>query len=226
MSDSELIWWRQSTNLSSFVRDSHAGCVLYNGKDNRWQMDWYISISYNLNIFKLCEMLGSLATTSLLGWLTNARLVRKFHPKGCFSSFNHYQCLNTTTDKNFLGNHKCTASHFIILSIRCHVTYCDLMTHVCVRDWINLTNPTMHLSYIPQFPKFVPPPPPPRIQSMIIQLWFRKLLGAEQTTSQFVNQWQCCLLTHICDTRPGWKCYLSVSPLHDNLSIFQQNFIH
>ena len=27
-SDSELIWWCQSTNLSSFVRGSHAGCVL------------------------------------------------------------------------------------------------------------------------------------------------------------------------------------------------------
>ena len=39
-SDSELIWWRLSTNLSSFVRDSHVGCVVYNGKNNRWQIDW------------------------------------------------------------------------------------------------------------------------------------------------------------------------------------------
>ena len=29
--------------------------------------------------FKQCEMLGSLATMSMLGWLTNARLVRKLH---------------------------------------------------------------------------------------------------------------------------------------------------
>ena len=49
-SDSELIWWRWSTNLSSFVRDSHVGCVLYNGKDNRWQIYWYIQIKRNVRV--------------------------------------------------------------------------------------------------------------------------------------------------------------------------------
>ena len=49
-SDSELIWWRQSTNLSSFVRDSHVGCVLYNGKDNHYQIRSWIQIMRNVRV--------------------------------------------------------------------------------------------------------------------------------------------------------------------------------
>ena len=47
-SDSELIWWRWSTNLSSFVRDNHAGSVLYNGKDNHYQIRSWIQIMRNV----------------------------------------------------------------------------------------------------------------------------------------------------------------------------------
>ena len=49
-SDSELIWWRQSKNLSSFVRDSHVGCVLYNGKDNHYKKRSWIQISRNVTV--------------------------------------------------------------------------------------------------------------------------------------------------------------------------------
>ena len=49
-SDSELIWRRQSTNLSSFVRDSHAGYVLYNGKDNHYQIRSWIQIMRNVRV--------------------------------------------------------------------------------------------------------------------------------------------------------------------------------
>ena len=49
-SDSELIWLRWSTNLSSFVRDSHAGCVLYNGKDNHHQIRSWIQIMQNVRV--------------------------------------------------------------------------------------------------------------------------------------------------------------------------------
>ena len=49
-SDSELIWWRYWTNLSSFVRDSHVGCVLYNGKDNHYQIRSWIQIMRNFRV--------------------------------------------------------------------------------------------------------------------------------------------------------------------------------
>ena len=49
-SDSELIWWRLSTNLSSFVRDSHVWCVLYNGKDNHYQIHSWIQIMRNVRV--------------------------------------------------------------------------------------------------------------------------------------------------------------------------------
>ena len=49
-SDSELIWWRLSTNLSSFVRDSYVGCVLYNGKDNHYQIRSWIQIMPNVRV--------------------------------------------------------------------------------------------------------------------------------------------------------------------------------
>ena len=49
-SDSELICWRLSTNLSSFVRDSHVGCVLYNGKDNYYQIRSWIQIMRNVRV--------------------------------------------------------------------------------------------------------------------------------------------------------------------------------
>ena len=93
-------------------------------------------------------MLGSLATTSALCWLTNARLVRKLHG----SIYLSFTWLKFITDywpswiytkravighltiitvskyyrfqyKNFLGNHKCTIMHYIIqLSIPPHTT--------------------------------------------------------------------------------------------------------
>ena len=49
-SDSELIWWRLSTNLSSFVRDSHVGCVSYNGNDNHYQIRSWIQIMRNVRV--------------------------------------------------------------------------------------------------------------------------------------------------------------------------------
>ena len=52
-SDSELIWWHLSTNLNSFVRDSHVGCVLYNGKDNHYQIRSWIQIMRNVRV--LCN---------------------------------------------------------------------------------------------------------------------------------------------------------------------------
>ena len=88
-------------------------------------------------------MLGSLATTGVLCWLTNARLVKKI-ARFNISQFyvikiNHrvqmiiniaefitkeFIFRNLTIipmskyyrfhDKSFLGNHKCTASHYII----------------------------------------------------------------------------------------------------------------
>ena len=39
-------------------------------------------------------------------------------------------------------------------------------------------------------------------QLTIFQHWFRWWLGADQSTSYYLNQWW--LLTHICVTRPQW----------------------
>ena len=49
-SDSELTWWRYSINLSSFVRDSHVGYVLYNGKDNHYQTRSGIQMMRNVRV--------------------------------------------------------------------------------------------------------------------------------------------------------------------------------
>ena len=40
-----------------------------------------------------------------------------------------------------------------------------------------------------------------RVQLTIFQHWFRKLLGADQATSHYLNQWWSNLLTYICVTR-------------------------
>ena len=38
------------SNLSSFVGDNIAGCMLYNGKDNHWQINWLIQIMRNVRV--------------------------------------------------------------------------------------------------------------------------------------------------------------------------------
>ena len=43
-----------------------------------------------------------------------------------------------------------------------------------------------------------------RVPMTINQHWIRLGLGAEQTTSHYLNQCWPCLPTHICDTRPRW----------------------
>ena len=37
-------------NLSSFVGDDLAGYILYNGKDNRWRINWLINIMHNVRV--------------------------------------------------------------------------------------------------------------------------------------------------------------------------------
>ena len=105
--DSELIWWRWSTNLSSFVRDSHVGCVLYNGKDNRWQIDWQIQIMQNVRVLSNperawlahhCTFGEKIARFNIFQFYVIKINYRykwflkylNFHQKSCFSSSSHY----------------------------------------------------------------------------------------------------------------------------------------
>ena len=93
MSDSELIRWRQSTNLSSFVRDSHVGCVLYNGKVNHYQIRSWIQIMRNVRVLSNHEraLLAHPCTFGEKIWWLN------LHHTNDFPSFNHYHSIKITT---------------------------------------------------------------------------------------------------------------------------------
>ena len=96
-------------------------------------------------------MLGSLATTSMLCSLTDARLVRKLHCSLYLSftwlkliteykwlltqlNFHHLTIITVSKyyrfhNKNFLCNHKCTVSHYIIFCIVLWLVMTD-KTHI------------------------------------------------------------------------------------------------
>ena len=43
------------SNFSSFVGDNFAECMLYNGKDNPWQINWLIRIMRNVRVLSKHE---------------------------------------------------------------------------------------------------------------------------------------------------------------------------
>ena len=116
------------------MRDGRVGCVFYNDKDNRWQIDWQIQIMQNIRILSNHEC----------AWLAHQCTFRKKNARFNISQFhmikiNHkvqmiidiaafttkellYRHLTIVTvskyyrfhDKNFLGNHKSMPSHYII----------------------------------------------------------------------------------------------------------------
>ena len=114
------------------MRESHVGCVLYNGKDNHWQIDCWIQIMRNVRVLSNHER-ALLAHQCTFGAKTARFNISKFYviknwspnTNDCWYRliyikrvvFRHLLIIKLSKfyrfhDTNVPGNHKYMASHY------------------------------------------------------------------------------------------------------------------